>query len=150
MPRIFNTVFENEIRIIILLNTCKRQLLVSDIIMIDFMAIYGGEFGVSNVSLNGNNPYMYSEFATRKLAVQDALKDLLRRKYVQTIETDTGLAFCNTQSGDSFCRSLDSQYATEYRNIVKRVIEKVSQSEDESFFSIIEKKIINSLHRENH
>ena len=47
MNNIFNTSFEVSLRILIILNTVQTRLSIDRITDLDFIAIYGKDFGVS-------------------------------------------------------------------------------------------------------
>ncbi len=62
MNNIFNTSFEVSLRILIILNTVQTRLSIDRITALDFIAIYGKDFGVSEYNLHGDNDYRFSEY----------------------------------------------------------------------------------------
>ena len=55
MKEVFNTSFEVSLRILIILNIVKIRLSIDRISALDFISIYGKDFGVSKYNLHGNN-----------------------------------------------------------------------------------------------
>ena len=65
MNKLFNSVFENSLRILLLLAEFDCGQSLDKIYATDFMVTYGATFGVSESDLNGDNQYKFSEFASR-------------------------------------------------------------------------------------
>lgn len=61
MQKIFNSRFENPLRIIPLLDAFGMPQNVDMMYAADFMAVYGKTFGISAKDLNGDNQYKFSE-----------------------------------------------------------------------------------------
>ena len=66
MARLFNSTFENSLRIAILLDCFSSAQTVDMLYAADFMTIYGKAFGVSEADLNGDNQYKFSENNTNQ------------------------------------------------------------------------------------
>ena len=66
MNQLFNTVFENSLRILILLDVMQKPQDIDMIHIIDFMIIYGKVFRITDVNLNGDNALKFSEFISRR------------------------------------------------------------------------------------
>ena len=76
----YNSVFEIELRILILLEHSKEEFLSSDMIaVLDFIVVYGKEFGVSKTNLHGDNRFKFSELPSRREKVLKALKELVKK-----------------------------------------------------------------------
>ena len=73
MSRIFNTRFELSLRVLILLNVSKIALDLETTYVVDFVATYGRTFSISDINLNGDNQFKFSEFAVRREIVRAAL-----------------------------------------------------------------------------
>ena len=78
MPnKLFNTTFENALRLLILLDVFDYPQTLDMLYAVDFMAAYGATFNITPSNLNGDNQYKFSEFASRREAVKLALKELV-------------------------------------------------------------------------
>lgn len=73
MLRIFNSEFENELRLILLIDTFQKPQNADMIYVADFMVTYGHTFGIANQNLNGENMYKFSEFVSRRALVYKSL-----------------------------------------------------------------------------
>lgn len=114
--KVFGTVFETSLRILLLLDESDADLDEQTIRAADFISTYGKEFDVAKSSLNGDNPYMYCELASRKTLVFEAIKRLVIKGYVLPVATDEGFFYRTTLPGHKYARSLKSSYAQEYRD----------------------------------
>lgn len=93
MNKLFNTVFENSLRVIILLDVFDMPQTIDMLYAIDFMAQYGATFGVSEYELNGNNPFRFSEFAARREIIKEALRQLVLKGLVKPLGMTKGMAY---------------------------------------------------------
>ena len=82
MNNIFNTSFEVSLRILIIVNTVQTRLSIDRITDLDFIAIYGKDFGVSEYNLHGDNDYRFSEYTSKREIVSQAIKELVLRGYI--------------------------------------------------------------------
>ena len=113
MNNIFNTSFEVSLRILIILNTVQTRLSIDRITDLDFIAIYGKDFGVSEYNLHGDNDYRFSEYTSKREIVSQAIKELVLRGYITP--------HCN-KSGFNYSISKEG-VATVYKgNIIKNLI----------------------------
>lgn len=137
--KIFNSTFENSLRAVLLLAAMKEPANLDRIYVLDFMVSYGVAFGFSTTDLNGDNPYKFSEFPSRRACVKDALKELVLDGYVTPLHEKNGIEYVITESGSKYSESLSSDYAKEYTRIAKNVIEKTG--------NIPERKIIAEINQ---
>ena len=66
MSEIFNSSLEISLRMLIILNTVQSRLSVDRIAALDFISIYGKDFGVSEYNLHGDNDYRFSEYTSKR------------------------------------------------------------------------------------
>ena len=78
MDRLFNSTFENSLRLLILLDEYDMPQTLDMLYAVDFMTIYSKPFGLSEQNLNGDNDLKFSEFASQRDLVKEALKDYMR------------------------------------------------------------------------
>ena len=76
MDRLFNSTFENSLRLLILLDEYDMPQTLDMLYAVDFMTIYSEPFGLSEQNLNGDNDLKFSEFASQRDLVKEALKEL--------------------------------------------------------------------------
>ena len=144
MNKLFNSVFENSLRILLLLAEFDCGQSLDKIYATDFMVSYGATFGVSESDLNGDNQYKFSEFASRREIVRQALKQLVLDGLVRPDNSTVGILYSITDAGREYSNILGSEYAEEYRSTAKKVVEVVS---DVSVRTIIDK--INKMSAES-
>ena len=131
MIDIWNSTFEISLRALLLLAHGDRTPKTVDmLVLLDTIAIYGNDFGISDENLHGDIDFALDEFDTRRELMKTAIKDSVLRGMVMPIK-DTGVfRYRISKDGSYYCRKLSSDYAIEYRQMataVKRLVE--SQSE---------------------
>lgn len=115
MNKVFDSVFENSLRILLLLNEFETEQNIDAIYVTDFISLYGKDFGISQKNLNGDNNYKFSEFASKRQLIQETLKYLVFKELVWVINDDLGIKYKINVEGKTYCETLDSDYANEYR-----------------------------------
>lgn len=149
MPnKLFNTTFENALRLLILLDVFNYPQTLDMLYAVDFMAAYGATFHITPSNLNGDNQYKFSEFASRREAVKLALKELVLHGMVQALNQNDGITYTISSEGEDYCSSLASEYASEYRNNAKLVIESAFGKSERELISGINKLSSKSLMNE--
>ena len=64
--RVFNTPFENMLRILLLSSTLKKPANVDRLAALDFICIFGKKCKVLDKNLHGDNEFGFSEFTTKR------------------------------------------------------------------------------------
>lgn len=139
MNALFNSVFENCLRILILLDVYDLPQTLDTLYAVDFITVYGEAFGISKSNLNGDNEYKFSEFVSRRESVKEALRELVLNGTVQAVGYKGGMSFVITPEGEDFCESLNSEYAIEYRKNAKAVISATEGKSERDIISMINK-----------
>lgn len=119
MSNLFNSSFEVSLRMLIILNTVQTKLSIERITALDFISIYGKDFGVSEYNLQGDNDYRFGEYSSRREIASKALKELVLRGFIVPHCDKKGFLYSISKNGCLFCESLNDKYATDYANIVK-------------------------------
>ena len=149
MPnKLFNTTFENALRLLILLDVYDYPQTLDMLYAVDFMATYGRTFNIIEDNLNGDNQYKFSEFASRREAVKIALKALVLDGLVQALNLNDGITYTVSSDGEDYCNSLESEYATEYRRNVQLAIKSVAGKTERELISKINKMSARSFMKE--
>ena len=120
MTEVFNTPFEVSLRILIVLNVAQARLSVDRISALDFISIYGKDFGVSDYNLHGDNDYRFSEYASKREIISQAIKNLVLIGYISPHCNKSGFNYSISKNGILFCESLNDEYAENYATIVKK------------------------------
>lgn len=120
MNDVFNTPFEVSLRILIILNTAQTRLSVDRITALDFIAIYGKDFGVSEYNLHGDNNYRFSEYTSKREIVSQAIKELVLSDYIIPHCNKSGFNYSISRNGVPVCKSLNDEYADNFTEIVKK------------------------------
>lgn len=120
MNDVFNTSFEISLRMLLILNTVQSRLSIDRIIALDFIAIYGKDFGVSEYNLHGDNDYRFSEYTSKREIISKAIKELVLRGYVNPYCNKSGFNYSISKNGTTFCESLNDKYAEEFIDMVRK------------------------------
>lgn len=139
MDRLFNSTFENSLRLLILLDEYDLPKSLDMLYAVDFMTLYGASFGITDQNLNGDNEYKFSVFASHRESIQEALKALVLNGTAQAVSYNEGLAYIITPEGEDFCQSLSSTYAKEYRKAAQAVIKAVGKRSERATIDAIYK-----------
>lgn len=145
MLQIFNSEFENELRLIILIDAFQKPQNADMIYAADFMVTYGHAFGIADRNLNGENMYKFSEFISRRPLVHKVLKELSFDGYVKPHSTTAGIVYQITAEGERLSRTLDSDYAKEYRATAINVIKYIGRRSERTLIAEINKMAAVSL-----
>ena len=108
--KIFNSDFEMELRILLLLSQTKRALSKEEIVNYDFITIYSADFGIGEENLHGDNRYKYGEFASRQELCWIALKQLVLDGFV-TVITKDGFSYKISSVGLNYTKAMESAYS---------------------------------------
>lgn len=141
MNNLFNTPFEMELRILIVLSQTSDVCTTDRILSYDFMACYSAEFKLNDTNLHGINNYKFGEIASRKELVTEAIKSLVVKGLVR-VEIKDGYYFIISDMGQIYINRFESAYAMEYRNNVKSVVEAYGDKEDKELLRTIQKNSI--------
>ena len=143
MSEIFNSSLEISLRMLIILNTVRSRLSVDRIAALDFISIYGKDFGVSEYNLHGDNDYRFSEYTSKREIVSQALKKLVLGGYIIPHCNKSGFNYSISRSGTMVCESLNDKYAEDFTNIVKKTNSLFLERSDRKLIRCINEYAIN-------
>lgn len=127
---VFNSTFETEIRILLLLSVARKKPLSAErIISLDFIICYAERFQMPYLNPHGDNQFMYTELSSRRERAVEAIKHLVTRGLVN-VEVDNGYLFAISESGSKFTKKLKSEYAAQYKEIAKEAIKQYKKYTD--------------------
>lgn len=143
--KLFNSTFEMELRILLLLLESNGvQYTVDRIVSLDFITCYSADFSLPYGNLHGENSYKFGEMSNRRMLTQNAVKQLVTKGFI-VVSIDKGYYFSISERGKAYARKLKSAYAKEYKMIVKAVIRKYRKDSDEDILAEIQSYSIMSL-----
>lgn len=134
---IFNTVFETSLRILLILNESEDSYSCDRIMTIDFTAIYGKDFGISDYNLHGDSYFRYGEFPARRDLVTRAVKDLVIKELIKPSFLTSGFTYKITPSGKRVVKSLKSVYSKAYKILCRRSIKFYEGNDDKQALDIL-------------
>lgn len=147
MYSVFNSSFEISLRILILMDEAGTAQSLGSLYLADFIATYGRVFGITEASINGENQFMYSEFASRRELVREALKELVLAGHVHPLRSNKGFFYKINEHGRELSKSLDSQYAKEYRLAAEAALIYTANRTQNSITDEINEMSIKSIQR---
>ena len=145
MDKLFNTTFEISLRVMLVLNASLEQLSIGKITAFDFIANYGIDFAVSESNLHGNNRMRFSEYATRREIVGQAIKSLVLLGYVAPRYGKDGFSYSLTDEGKLFCQELNDEYATKYSTGMNKVLSQYANNSEVELVNKINQRAITML-----
>ena len=111
----FNSVYETSMRLVLLLNTFDCPLSSEELFVFDFIATYGKEFGLTDVSLNGDSEFTLSKATLRRKRVMEAVSYLVRNGYITFIAEKNETKYELTKRGNGLYKKISqSGYSEKY------------------------------------
>lgn len=142
MINVFNSTFEISLRILLILNNIRIELSVDRILAFDYLATYGKEFKISQYNLHGENNYRFSEYISKRKIMNDAIKELVLKRYIVSCYNKKGFRYKISEVGMTFCASLNNIYAKEYVVNILNVNERFSNYSDSELSNYISQRAI--------
>lgn len=143
--KLFNSPFEMELRMLLLLSTNgKAAYTVDRIVALDFISCYAADFSLPYGNLHGQNNYRYGEISSRRMLVQEAVKASVTKGLVNVV-IDRGYLFTISGQGLKYIRKLKDAYASEYKTIAKAAVKKYRKDSDEDILASIQSFSLRSL-----
>ena len=102
-------------RLVLLLNTFDCPLSSEELFVFDFIATYGKEFGLTDVSLNGDSEFTLSKATLRRKRVMEAVSYLVRNGYITFIAEKNETKYELTKRGNGLYKKISqSGYSEKY------------------------------------
>ena len=112
---VFNSLHKLSYRVLLLLYIHgSEKVSVDRLTALDYITVYGNDFGISHENLHGNNRFRFSEYAGRRKSINEALKSLVLIGYIQFHSLKRGFLYSITQTGQQVCKTLNDSYASKY------------------------------------
>ena len=146
MSSIFNSTFETSLRVLLLLEAiAPNTVSAMRTTAIDFIAVYGREFGIAEANLNGDNRLMYGEIFARTYSIDKAIKSLVVRGLIQVDTAVDGFRYSLTEAGDRYCTTIDDDYANEYSLAANSASLKYAEYSDKDLTVFIDSRAVEFL-----
>lgn len=113
----------------------------------DFITIYSRYFELSDVNLHGDNEFGFSEFATRRTAIQAAAKSLVLDGLVGVTRQADGFRYVINTAGRKFRQSQTTEYAEAYCWLARITLDHFKSKSEVELLTLISKKSTNALRR---
>lgn len=112
---VFNSVYETSMRLVLLLFAFDAPLSSEELFVFDFVATYGKEFGLTDVSLNGDSEFTLSKATLRRKRVMEAVSYLVRNGYITLIAEQNETKYELTERGNEFYKKISQTgYSEKY------------------------------------
>ena len=134
---VFNTPFENMLRILLLCNTLKKPANADRLVALDFICIFGKKCKVLDKNLHGDNEFGFSEFTTKRERITEAIKIAVKNKFLDVEKSGDGFLYSISERGRDVVKSLESPYAHDYTVGAKIVCNRFALYTDEGILKYI-------------
>lgn len=142
---VFNSTFEMELRILLLVSAAKKKAFSIDrIVSLDFIVCYAGYFQLPYLNPQGDNQYMFSELASRRERIQEAVKSLVVQGLLD-VGLENGYVFSITDIGSKYIKKLQSEYAVQYKTIATDAIKRFKDYSDLQLERMINDSAVKSV-----
>jgi len=139
MTKLFNTVHEIKLRLLLLLMTVGENPISSGRLRaLDQLIIYGYAYNMTPDNLNGNARHKLTEYSARYQVIRDAINSLVLSGCVNIIFSKSGFLYEITDYGLKFINTLNDEYKDkyiEYAQIVVNNTESLSEIELEEIIT---------------
>lgn len=121
---------------------------IDNLTLADFITNYSKEFGIADSNLHGDNEFSFSEIALRRISAQEAIKTLVLDGLVIVHQSEDGFKYSISPTGITFCKTLTSVYAQEYRAFAEKTNTFMDEKTESELLAIISKRTSTSLRKE--
>lgn len=129
--KVFNTTFENMLRLLLLADMLNAPANVDRLAALDFICIYGKKCKVLDKNLHGDNEFGFAEFINKREKITEAVKlsdhiQEVQQEIKELIEENTAIVRQMTeyQQEDANCRVLLDRYESlisQYKSDLQRL-----------------------------
>lgn len=142
------TAHEVALRMLILLEVSENNQMTADMLAaIDFITVYGRDFGIAEENLHGNGTYRFGEFTLRRELVREALKPLVVDGLVEVHPRKKGFVYSLSEPGMDYCLKFESEYADNYRYSAETALRNLGGKSEHEVTEIINRRTLSSLQR---
>ena len=135
--KVFNTPFENMLRILLLADTVNKPMNLDRLAALDFICIFGKKCRVLDKNLHGNNEFGFSEFTTKRERITEAVKIAVKNDLLKMEASIDGFTYSINERGRKIVDGVQSPYARSYVTRAKVVYNRFSSCSDEELLQYI-------------
>ncbi|MDY2945236.1 MAG: ABC-three component system middle component 2 [Lachnospiraceae bacterium] len=135
--KVFNTPFENMLRILLLADTLNTPANADRLAALDFICIYGRKCRILDKNLHGDNEFGFSEFTNKRKKIAEAIRLSVRNDYIKVEHTGQGFMYSINDRGRQIVRDIQSPYAKAYAIGAKIVCRRFANVTDEEILQYI-------------
>lgn len=143
MIKLFNSKQEISFRVLVLLYEIKKDLSLDLITSLDLFATYGKAYGMIDYNLHGDNTYTFSEIASRRKLINEALKSLVIDGLITPKQNAYGFTYGINDEGEEICSKMDTDYFTQYSECLQNVNKCTINMTEESIVTLATRKAVN-------
>lgn len=145
MNHIYNSFSEISMRILIILSISNQGKDIDSITAIDFISTYSKDFKINDYNLHGDNNYSLSGFTLRRLLIEKSLLLLLKKHYIEAINSKNGINYIINEKQKKVCEKLNSTYSIKYKSIIKQVLSMYKNKSRKTIIDEINYQINNNI-----
>lgn len=150
MNNVLGTTYEMSLRCLLILEKASEKNLTIDMIAcIDFISVYGKDFGIHDENLHGDNNYKFSEFAFRREKVSRAMRKLILDGLVTVHFNDSGFLYSINDSGLQCSNRFESNYAKTYGILILKTLAFIESKSEREITERINTLSVKSARRVN-
>lgn len=136
---VFNTAFENMLRVLLLMNVLPKPVNLDRLTLLDFICIYGKKCKVMDKNLHGDNEFGFAEFTNKREKITEAIKLSVKNNYVTVGKSEEGLVYSLNDRGKVIVTNIQSPYSKAYTIGARLVCRKFANYTDEAVLKYISK-----------
>lgn len=137
--KVFNTTFENMLRILVLMSVLAKPVNSDRLTALDFICIYGKKCKVLDKNLHGDNEFGFAEFTNKREKITEAIKLSVKDDYVIVGKSAEGLVYSLNERGREIVTNIQSSYSKAYAIGARIVCRKFANYTDEAILKCISK-----------
>ena len=138
--KIFNTEFENSLRIILLLSYLDEPVSFFRIKLLDFLCLHGKELLNLPMSLNGTTEFLKNEYDSKDEVLKESIKHLVLDGMIIPKLEEKNFTYQVTEVGRQIAsRLLASEYGFNYAGVVNVAVDRFKSYTDNELETYVNK-----------
>lgn len=140
MNNIFNSTFENSLRVLLILSSENKAISNDMISILDFISIYNKTLGVGEKDLNGQNFFAFCEYTTRRQIIKESIKELVLCGLIDVVQMKKGFCYKINKNGKDVVSSFNTNYAKDYLFAIQATLKFAKGKNEKQLISFINTK----------
>lgn len=139
--RLFNSPYEMQLHLTLLMSKIDRPVSLEKLVALDFITVYGAEFGVSDKNLHGDSLFRFSEIASKRDQAHEAIR-MMAKAGIISIQINDGYVFSLSDIGRQYAESFTGMYAEEYRLYSEASVKEYAEYTEKVLMKMIQNKSV--------